>query len=108
MGFPIHWQTVFFGLLVIGVMIIWPKKWQSVFPSSLAAILLALIIHVCLPFEVAEVGEIPSTLFPEVRLIPSQIPWDQMRNLVFPAISIAALGMIESLLCGASAGKDET
>lgn len=26
-------------------------------------------------------------------------------NLVFPAISIAALGMIESLLCGASAGK---
>ncbi|RHO31098.1 SulP family inorganic anion transporter [Erysipelotrichaceae bacterium AM17-60] len=105
LGFPIHWQTVFFGLLVIGVMIIWPKKWQSVFPSSLAAILLALIIHVCLPFEVAEVGEIPSTLFPEVRLIPSQIPWDQMRNLVFPAISIAALGMIESLLCGASAGK---
>lgn len=62
-------------------------------------------VHVCLPFEVAEVGEIPSTLFPEVRLIPSQIPWDQMRNLVFPAISIAALGMIESLLCGASAGK---
>lgn len=105
LGFPIHWQTVFFGLLVIGVMIIWPKKWQSVFPSSLAAILLALIVHVCLPFEVAEVGEIPSTLFPEVRLIPSQIPWNQMRNLVFPAISIAALGMIESLLCGASAGK---
>ena len=32
-----------FGLLVVFIMLIWPNKWASVFPSSLAGIIIALM-----------------------------------------------------------------
>lgn len=105
LGFSIDFKTMFFGLLVIFIMLIWPKKWQSIFPSSLAGIIIALIVHLCIPFQVAEVGTIPTTLFSGDRLMLSHLSFQQLHNLLFPAVSIAALGMIESLLCGASAGK---
>lgn len=105
LGFAIDWNSVMFGAIVILLMMVWPKKWQKVFPSSLAGIILALAINLMLNVDVKEVGAIPSTLLPESRLLLTQIPWDNLQNLMMPAISIAALGMIESLLCGASAGK---
>lgn len=105
LGFSIDWGSVMFGAIVILLMILWPKTWQKVFPSSLAGIMLALGINLVLNVGVKEVGAIPSTLLPESRLLLTQIPWDNLQNLMMPAISIAALGMIESLLCGASAGK---
>lgn len=105
LGFAIDWNSVMFGAIVILLMMVWPKKWQKVFPSSLAGIILALVINLMLNVDVKEVGAIPSTLLPESRLLLTQIPWDNLQNLMMPAISIAALGMIESLLCGASAGK---
>jgi SulP family sulfate permease len=39
------------------------------------------------------------------RLTWAAIPWDQLSSLVLPALSIAALGSVESLLCGAVASK---
>ena len=106
LGFHIDINALMFGLLVVAIMVFWPKKWQKVFPSSLAGIIVALIVHIALPqFTVAEVGAIPTTLFPEARLTISAISLDQIKLLITPAISIAALGMIESLLCGASAGN---
>lgn len=105
LGFAIDPMTVFFGVLVVLVMLLWPKKWQHTFPSSLAGLIIALVIQLIIQADVAMVGELPSTLLPEVRLLPSEIPWQDMQQLLVPAISIAALGMIESLLCGASAGK---
>lgn len=104
-GFSIDTTTVLFGLLVIGVMLVWPKKWQKWIPSSLAGIIIALVVNMMGDFSVQEVGVIPSTLLPENRLQLTQIHWGNIQNLLVPAISIAALGMIESLLCGASAGK---
>lgn len=77
----------------------------NVFPASLAGIIIALIINLLFEFEVAEVGAIPSTLLPEVRLSLSSLNLTTITNLIIPAFSIAMLGMIESLLCGASAGK---
>jgi SulP family sulfate permease len=38
-------------------------------------------------------------------LIPARIPWEHLGDLVVPALSIAALGSIESLLCGTVAGR---
>lgn len=104
-GFPFSIQAVFFGGLVMLLMIAWPKRLASVFPSSLAGIILALLINLIGDFQVAEVGEIPSTLLPEVRLSFNEIQLGSISQFLIPAISIAALGMIESLLCGASAGK---
>lgn len=105
LGFPIDLTTLFFGVFVVVVMLVWPKKWGEYCPSSLAGIILALIINLCFSFDVVEVGTIPSTLFPEARLSLSSINLHMMTQLMLPALSIAALGMIESLLCGASAGK---
>jgi len=104
-GFSVNWQAVLMGALVVAIMIIWPKKWNAKFPSSLLGIIAALIVNMIFKLDVAVVGEIPKTLFPEVRMTFSNIPFHAIGDLVSPAISIAALGMIESLLCGAAAGK---
>ena len=72
---------------------------------SLAGIIIALIINLVFKFNVAEVGSIPSTLLPKARLSLNSLNLTAITNLIIPAFSIAMLGMIESLLCGASAGK---
>ncbi len=105
LGFHPSVSAVLFGLLVIGIMLAWPKKWNARFPSSLVGIIVALAVQLAGNFPVAEVGAIPRTLLPESRLMFKLIPWAQLGEFVAPAVSIAALGMVESLLCGASAGK---
>ncbi len=74
-------------------------------PSSLAGLIVVLILNAFLNLDVAVVGEIPQTLLPASRLSLAGISLDTISSLMVPAISIAALGMIESLLCGASAGR---
>jgi SulP family sulfate permease len=46
------------------------------------------------------IGAIPRTILLEQRLTLGAIPWDKLGDLMLPAVSIAALGAIESLLCG--------
>lgn len=104
-GFNPDFYTMGIGLAVILIMIIWPKSWNSKVPSSLAALILVLIFNHFAHFEVAVVGEIPKTLFLSDRLSLSGIDLSKFWDLFVPAFSIAALAMIESLLCGASAGK---
>lgn len=105
-----HAQTLDFGALLTGgavilFMIIYPKKWSAVLPGSLAAIVLATAVTTLLQLSVQTVGEIPRTLFLSERFTFSGISFLRINELLIPAISIAALGMIESLLCGASAGR---
>jgi len=110
LGFSPNWQAVIVGLIVVAVMIVWPKKWNAKVPSSLVGIIIAAIISSVAGFDVPQVGAIPRTLFPETRLDLTAIDFGAIPSLISPAITIAALGMIESLLCGASASrmKDET
>lgn len=103
LGFHVDWKTLLIGALVVAIMLVWPKKWNAVVPSSLVGIIVAAVVCTLAGFEVATVGEIPRTLFPEVRLTFSQINWSAFPNYISPAITVAALAMIESLLCGASA-----
>jgi len=104
-GFNPDMATMGIGLAVIIFMIIWPKKLNEKLPSSLAALILVLIVNHFLQLDVAVVGDIPKTLFLDERLSFSSLDFHQFQALFTPAFSIAALGMIESLLCGASAGK---
>ncbi len=104
-GFDPNWAATGIGLAVVIFMIIWPKKWNEKIPSSLAALILVLIINHFLQLDVAVVGEIPKTLFLDERLSFAGLNFSQLWDFVVPAFSIAALAMIESLLCGASAGK---
>jgi SulP family sulfate permease len=105
LGFAPNLAAVLYGLGVIAVMIFWPKKWGQKVPASLAVIILSVIVQLIFRFDVAVVGAIPRTLLPETRLRLSQVDFTQLQRFITPAISIAALGMIESLLCGASGGR---
>lgn len=104
-GFDPNFASMGIGLGVILIMILWPKKWNSKVPSSLAALILVLIFNHFAGLKVEVVGEIPKTLFLPERLSLAGLDIEQFWDLFVPAFSIAALAMIESLLCGASAGK---
>lgn len=93
------------GLAVVLFMAVYPKKINQYFPSSLAAIILATAAEFIFNFDVAQVGEVPQTIFLPDRLDITSIDLSQIEGLIVPAFSIAALGLIESLLCGASAGR---
>lgn len=104
-GFSPDWITVLIGTLVILFMVFYPKKWNNIVPASLLAIILATAASVFFSLDVETVGAIPTTLLLEDRLTFSGLRLSEMRNLFIPAVSIATLGMVESLLCGASAGR---
>ena len=93
------------GLAVIVFMFIYPKKLSKYCPSSLIAIILSTLVCFLCGVNVPTVGAIPKTLFLEERLNFLAIDFSQIGNFITPAISIAALGLIESLLCGSSAGR---
>ncbi len=105
LGFSPNIQAIIIGLIVVLIMIIWPKKWNAVVPSSLIGIIVATIVSITFKFDVAVVGEIPKTLLPQQRLMLSAIDIEAVKGLITPAFTIAMLAMIESLLCGASAAR---
>jgi SulP family sulfate permease len=103
--FNVQWQPLFFGLLVMVIMIVWPKKWAKRIPSSLVGVVVALLVNILGSFTVAEVGTIPRSLILENRFHLGFLNREILGSIIVPAISIAALGMIETLLCGAAGGK---
>ncbi|MFR2564206.1 MAG: SulP family inorganic anion transporter [Anaerovoracaceae bacterium] len=104
-GFHPDLPAMCIGLAVIIIMLLWPEKWNSKVPSSLAALIMVLIFNHFAGLDIAVVGEIPKTLFLDERLSLSGFSISRFWDFFVPAFSIAALAMIESLLCGASAGK---
>ena len=105
LGFHPDLPTVLLGAIVIVIMVIWPKKWGAVVPASLVGIIVSTVVCVLCGFEVATVGEIPKTLFLSERLDFGAFDIAKLSSYLSPAVSIAALGIIESLLCGASASR---
>ena len=105
LGFPVNIQAAALGLFVVLFMVFFPKKWNAVVPASFLSIIFATVLSVILNLDIQTVGAIPKTLFLDTRLDLSAITPAHLSGLIGPAVSIAMLGMIESLLCGASAGK---
>ncbi len=104
LGFHPDLQAVLIGLLVVAVMVLWPKKWGARVPGSLVGIVLAAVVSAVGGMDsLAVVGEIPRTLLLADRLRLDGLSLSMARDLASPIVTIAALGMIESLLCGASA-----
>ena len=94
MGFSIQWQSVLIGAVVVGMMICWPKKLNAIVPSSLAGIVVAVLISSLFHFDVSTIGSIPKTLLPQVRLNLFAVNISELPSLISPAISIAALGIV--------------
>ena len=106
LGFHPNLQTVLIGALVVAVMLVWPKKWGAKVPGSLIGIIAATALAAVLGLdELAVVGDIPRTLLLSDRLHLGSLSLDMLSDLISPVVTIAALGMIESLLCGASAAR---
>ncbi len=97
--------TFLIGAAVIVFMFIYPKKLNQYCPGSLIAIILATAAAAIFGFDTPAVGEIPKTIILKERLDFSALSMSNIYSLIMPAVSIAALGLIESLLCGASAGR---
>ena len=105
LGFSPDITAVLIGLGVILFMVFFPKKWNAVVPASLLSIVLATAVSILFRLDVKTVGAIPTTLLPDNRLTFQSLNLETIQSMISPAISIAILGMIESLLCGASAGR---
>ena len=108
-----HWGDAAIGVLTLTVLIIWPKVTRKI-PGPLIAILIgtfaALALSAWAGAEVATIGSrfngIPQ--LPPLPVLPWQLAgpagepiglsWDLIRELGGPALAIAALGAIESLL----------
>lgn len=97
------------GLLAMLIMIFYPKKLAQYVPGSLAAIIVTLILNLIINKDgslgLSEVGAIPRTLMTDMGLIKTGIDLNMITKLIPSGISIAILGLIETLLCGATAGK---
>lgn len=104
-GLHIDYPSTIIGLLTILLMIFYPKSWGKKFPASLLAILLSTLAVLVLKLDIPLVGKIPTTLIPQAHLRLTELNLQDMKTLLIPAISITVLGMTESLLCGASAGR---
>lgn len=109
LGFGINPWAVIFGGIVVIIMIITPKAVTRFVPSSLLGLIVAVAVNFFVnpdaaASNVTEVGTIPQQLMTGVAFW-NGLSVERVTDLLMPALSIAALGMIESLLCGASAGK---
>src|SRR5689334_12095881 len=61
------WAAVGLSLLVIAIMIFWPKKWGLRFPGSLLALIVATLLVTLLKLAVPTIGSIPQTLLLDHR-----------------------------------------
>lgn len=95
-----QWPTLLLAAGSLGIIKLWPGKWQRRIPGSIVALILATaavpLFH--LPVETigSKFGGIPQGL-PMPRF--PAFSWDTIHQLIQPAVTIALLAAIESLLC---------
>jgi SulP family sulfate permease len=74
-------------------------------PASLVGIVVAAVLAAVLGWDVPSIGEIPRTLLLDQRLTLGIVTPGLVADVFPSAVSIAVLGAVESLLCGAVAGN---
>ena len=94
----VNWTAVGLALACLLLIVFWPKRWSLV-PSPIVALVFGTLAAALLNLPVETIGSkfggipqtLPSFAFPELSM-------DKVRYLIAPAIAIALLGAIESLL----------
>lgn len=92
----LNWGAVGLALFVIATSLIWPKINRTI-PASLVGLVLATAIASYFHLNVPTIGAIPQSL-PIPQGIPHWNNFGLIRELINPALALAALGSIESLL----------
>ncbi|MGM3308107.1 SulP family inorganic anion transporter [Anabaena sp. WFMT] len=92
----VNWAAV--GLVVVAIAgnVLWPKI-NNTIPGSLVGLVLATGIASYFHLDVPKIGAIPQSL-PMLQTIPHWNDFSLIRELINPALALAALGSIESLL----------
>lgn len=103
-GYAVNPRSVATAAVVAVVMVGLPRVTRRV-PGSLVGIIVATAIVAALGWDVATIGAVPRGILLEQRLVLGDLSPALLGELLVPAFSIAALGAIETLLCGAVAGN---
>ena len=86
LGFHPNLQAVLIGVLVVAVMLVWPKKWGAKVPGSLIGIIAATALAAALGLdELSVVGDIPRTLLLSDRLHLGSLSLDMLSDLISPS-----------------------
>lgn len=91
--------TLSVGLVTMGILVLFPKITKVVPAAFVAMVVMTAAVQLLeLPVETigSRFGSVP-TMLPAPRL--PAVPWQGLRELISPAITIALLAAIESLLC---------
>ena len=91
---------------VMAIMIGWARlPIAGRLPGALVGIAVSTLAAYVGRLDVPTIGSVPHSLLLAERLRIGTIPWGDMSDLLVPALSVAALGAVESLLCGAVGGN---
>jgi len=92
-------------LAVILIMVFYPKKINKYFPGSLAAIIIVTAAVKIVGLDIPVIGDIPRSIINSEYLNIKGIDSEMIRSVLEYSVTIALLGMIESLLCGTCAAQ---
>lgn len=98
----IHWPSVGVALGSLLLIKFWPATWARRVPGTIAAVLLGTLVVTALHLPVETIGSrFGLEAIPRSLPMPHwpQFDWTQLSGLVRPALTIAILAAIESLLC---------
>ncbi len=95
--------TLILTIAVIVIMAVYPKKLGKYVPGSLAAIIIITAVTTIAKLDVATIGSIPRSIINTEKLNVADVNGAMIAEIMEYAITIALLGMIESLLCGTCA-----
>lgn len=98
-----HFLTLGVAALVVLIMAFYPKKFSKYVPSSLVAIIIATAVVKIAGLDVKTIGSIPSSIINSEVLDIGAVDVSMISSVSQYAVTIALLGMIESLLCGTAA-----
>ncbi len=96
----LQWSTFALAAASLAIILFWPKKWQRRVPGSIVALVAgtAAVAFFQVPVETigTKFGGIPQGL--PTPHVPA-LSWENIQHLFQPAVTIALLAAIESLLC---------
>jgi SulP family sulfate permease len=95
-----QWPTLAISAVSLAIILFWPKRLQRRVPGSIVALVLGTAVVAIFSLNVETIGSrfggIPQGL-PAPHL--PVLEWKNIQNLLQPALTIAMLAAIESLLC---------
>ena len=91
----VNYSALAIGVVTLAVVVAWPKRLRTYLPPTLVALLAGTLLSALWLSDTPVVGDVPTGL-PELQL--PDVSVDALAGAVLPALIIALLGAIDSLL----------